>query len=279
METLLMSLVLAASPVVSSPMDPGVVAFHGSYEIRSVTVLGADVERGLVGLKVVTTAKAYDETDSSSERTERLKPENCRYVGMNKTPFDGVELALLRSGAKAAESWVVYAARHQGGRYVTYMGPACTPREVSKERLAQAKAAFAKAKLPMDKAVQFTATPDAKGQLSLKLGDRTVELRTTEQDEDCGGEDSSARFKAASCSGGFEAVRVVTVLADDKPVLETWATYEKAYAGSGTYEVLGAFVSGTKVMLLQQFTTESGMKGPSMTSTVISVSPVLDLAP
>ncbi|MBN8471473.1 hypothetical protein JYJ95_33625 [Corallococcus exiguus] len=85
--------------------------------------------------------------------------------------------------------------------------------------------------------------------------------------------------KEARCDSALNAVHVVTVLADDKPVFETWKEFEVAYAGRATYELLGAFVSGTKVMLLQQLSVESGMKGPSESATFISLSPVLDLAP
>ncbi|WP_249346558.1 hypothetical protein [Corallococcus exiguus] len=145
MEMLLTGLMLAASPVVSSPIHSGVVAASGGVEIRSLIVLGADVDRGLVGLKVVTTAKAYEQTDNSTGASEHVKPTNCLYAGMNKTPFDGVMLALLRSGAKDPDEWEVYAAALDG----SYNGARCTPPAVSKERLAQAKAAFAKASLPM----------------------------------------------------------------------------------------------------------------------------------
>ncbi|RKH07697.1 hypothetical protein D7X32_01080 [Corallococcus carmarthensis] len=223
-----------------------------------------------MGLKVVTTAKAYDELDGSSVGTERITPARCQYAGMNKTPFDGVMLALLRAGADD-ESWEVYEPTHHAS--------GCTAPAVSKARLAEAKAAFAKANMPMDKEVPFTATPDAKGRMSLKLGDRTVVLQAVEKDEACDAEAQPEKVKASHCDEANDRILIVTVLADGKPVHESWGTYTASYAGHASLKVMGAFVSGTKVLLLQRFTVGSGMKGPSEASTTLSVSPVLDFAP
>ncbi|MCY1015363.1 hypothetical protein [Pyxidicoccus sp. MSG2] len=270
METLLLWIALALPPVVSSQASSGVSAVSGAVEIRSISPLGVDVNRGLVGLKIVSTAKAYTEQDSSSEREERIEPTRCRYAGMNKTPFDGVTLALLHAAADDEESWEVYAPAYDGSK--------CTAPGVSKARLAQAKAAFAKANMTLGKEVGFAATPDASGQLSLKIGDRTVVVRTSQAVYDCDAEAHPAKVKASRCEEANDQILSVTFTVDGKAFYEFWDSYRAIHAGSAEFEVLGAFVSGTKVLFLQRFKTESGMEGPSSADTIISISPVLDLA-
>lgn len=271
METLLLWLALALPPVVSNPVSSGVGAVSGAVEIRSISLLGVDVNRGLVGLKVISTAKAYKEADSSSEQEELFEPARCRYPGMKKTPFDGVMLALLHAGAEDEASWEVYEPAYDESR--------CTAPGVSKARLAQAKAAFAKANMPLGKEVQFAATPDARGQLSLKVGDRTVVVRTSKDVYDCDAEAHPAKVQASGCEAVNDQLLSVTFTVDGKAFYEFWNSYRAVHGGRAEFEVLGAFVSGTKVLFLQRFTTECGMEGPSSAETTLSVSPVLDLAP
>ncbi|PTL85027.1 hypothetical protein [Vitiosangium sp. GDMCC 1.1324] len=270
MGTFLVYLVLTIPPLVSSQVNSGVTAVSGAVEIRSLSLLGVDVNRGLVGVKVVSTAKAYTETDGSSVGEERFAPTRCHYAGMNKTPFDGVMLALLHAGADDEASWVIYEPAYDESR--------CTAPAVSKARLAQAKAAFAKANITMDQKVEFAATPDAKGQLSLKIGDRTVVVQTSKKTDDCDAEADPAKVKASRCAEGFDRILTVTFAVDGQPFYQSWDSYTAAYAGSAELEVLGAFVSGTKVLFLQRLTTASGMQGPSSAQTTISVSPVFDFA-
>jgi hypothetical protein len=131
----------------------------------------------------------------------------------------------------------------------------------------------------MDKVIQPTATPNAKGEMSLKIGERTVVLDTRETDESCFNEDPPEKYKELNCDPvTVDRVHTLTFLADGKQIHQSVLVYQGAYAGRADVEVLGAFLSGSKVLILQKITTEVGMAGPSMSATDLRLTPVLDLA-
>jgi hypothetical protein len=269
MQSLLLSLVFAAAPSAPNPKDVEIAATRGAVEIRSLTLLDVDVERGFLGLKVVATAKPYTEDDHSATGAVHVEPSSCDYAGMKKTPLDGVTLALMHAGADDTGSWEVYAPPHEK----------CTEPAVSKARLAQAKAAFAQVNMRMDKEIKPTATPNAQGEMSLKVGERTVVLATRETDESCFAEAPPEKYKALGCDPVTgDRVHTLTFLADGKQLHESVRVYPGASAGSAHVEVLGAFVRGSKVLLLQKITTEVGMAGPALSATDLRLSPLLDLA-
>ncbi|MBM7116943.1 hypothetical protein [Archangium primigenium] len=70
----------------------------------------------------------------------------------------------------------------------------------------------------------------------------------------------------------------MTFLAEGEQFHESVRVYRGASAGSAEVEVLGAFLKGSKVLILQKITTEVGMAGPSMSATDLRLSAVLDLA-
>ena len=83
---LFVTLLGAPGPVVVGPGEA--FGVQGAIALKSLQVLDFDAKRGLLALKVRTTALPYH--DASSEDSSDVAPADCGYAGFQKTPYDGV---------------------------------------------------------------------------------------------------------------------------------------------------------------------------------------------
>ncbi|MBK6689790.1 MAG: hypothetical protein IPG45_35320 [Deltaproteobacteria bacterium] len=272
---LFVTLLGAPGPVVVGPGEA--FGVQGAIALKSLQVLDFDAKRGLLALKVRTTALPYH--DASSEDSSDVAPADCGYAGFQKTPYDGVTLLLWDLERKNVEEWVIYRATHNAKD--------CTAPAVSKKNLAEAKAALEKAKLkstgeaPAEPVERLEA-------LRLPLGERKVALTFAQQEvEICDGEraptevwEKEARREA--CQGPTSAMnQAVTLLVniDKRPAYLRWDTYETGYGRSAEFSVVQFASSGSKVVLIEQLRLNGGMAGEAEGAWRLSCSPILELGP
>lgn len=252
---LLVVALLVALPSPTQQHFEGHNVADGAVDIRTIVPLGANVELGLVAIKVVNTAVDYDSFNSSSLSADRVEAFDCHYKGMHATPYDGVVLTLL---GKDTRGWEVYRASHAT--------TGCTTPELSKKYLAEAKAEYAKAGIAVDKPTPFTVVPKG-GTIKLPGG---PELVISEAQLECD--------ERRSCDDATEAIKSLTLSVKGKDVHEVWTTFTTQHAGSAKFAVLGAYVAGTKAIFVLQYAVAVGMEGREASASYLAVTPVIDFA-
>ena len=186
------------------------LASPASAEIVDVSILGANPATGQVAYKL------WIEEDWSGQ----IDAIDCRYAGMQDKPLQGVILAL--GGPSGVHEWAIYEP--------AYKAEGCTSPAQQKERLAEAKAAFAAAGVDISappvtvKPKEMASRGSGDKAAPLKVGGSTVRIGAAPKGAYTSLSSAHQLWAIDKAQDGYTAADLDVVYVDEKPAIAMWTS-------------------------------------------------------